>query len=78
MTLTPRSVTAARRSACRHGRDFAYGHPDGGRIGAELGEIGAGLKKGRESSEQVTVFKSVGVAVQDMAAPAGCWPPRHV
>jgi len=37
-------------------------------ICAELGEIIAGLKKGRESPEQVTLFKSVGVAVQDMAA----------
>ncbi len=35
---------------------------------AELGEIVAGLRKGRESPEQVTLFKSVGVAVQDMAA----------
>jgi ornithine cyclodeaminase/alanine dehydrogenase-like protein (mu-crystallin family) len=37
-------------------------------IYAELGEIIAGLKKGRESPEQVTLFKSVGVAVQDIAA----------
>jgi len=37
-------------------------------IYAELGEIVAGLKKGRESPEQITLFKSVGVAVQDMAA----------
>jgi ornithine cyclodeaminase/alanine dehydrogenase-like protein (mu-crystallin family) len=35
---------------------------------AELGEIVAGLKKGRESPEQITLFKSVGVAVQDIAA----------
>jgi ornithine cyclodeaminase len=37
-------------------------------ICAELGEIVAGLTKGRESPEQVTLFKSVGVAVQDIAA----------
>jgi ornithine cyclodeaminase/alanine dehydrogenase-like protein (mu-crystallin family) len=37
-------------------------------ICAELGEIVAGLKKGRESTQQVTLFKSVGVAVQDIAA----------
>jgi ornithine cyclodeaminase/alanine dehydrogenase-like protein (mu-crystallin family) len=35
---------------------------------AELGEIIAGRKKGRESPGQVTLFKSVGVAVQDLAA----------
>ena len=35
---------------------------------AELGEIIAGRKAGRESADQVTLFKSVGVAVQDLAA----------
>ena len=37
-------------------------------IYAELGEIAAGLKPGRTSPEEVTLFKSVGVAVQDVAA----------
>jgi ornithine cyclodeaminase len=37
-------------------------------ICAELGEIVAGLWKWREAPEQVTVYKSVGVAVQDIAA----------
>ncbi|NKQ34162.1 MAG: ornithine cyclodeaminase family protein [Chloroflexi bacterium] len=37
-------------------------------IYAELGEIAAGLKPGRTNSEQITFFKSVGVAVQDAAA----------
>jgi alanine dehydrogenase len=37
-------------------------------IYAELGEIAAGLKPGRESPEEITLFKSVGVAVQDVAA----------
>ncbi|MCX7681086.1 MAG: hypothetical protein N2508_03820 [Anaerolineae bacterium] len=35
---------------------------------AELGEVAAGIKAGRVSPEEVTVFKSVGVAVQDVAA----------
>jgi len=35
---------------------------------AELGEIAAGIKPGRESREEITLFKSVGVAVQDVAA----------
>ncbi len=39
-------------------------------IRAELGEIVAGRKKGRESPDEVTLFKSVGVAVQDLAAAA--------
>jgi alanine dehydrogenase len=37
-------------------------------IYAELGEIAAGLKPGRASPEEITFFKSVGVAVQDVAA----------
>jgi alanine dehydrogenase len=39
-----------------------------GDIYAELGEIAAGLKPGRASAEEITFFKSVGVAVQDVAA----------
>ncbi len=37
-------------------------------IHAELGEIIAGLGPGRASSDEITLFKSVGVAVQDVAA----------
>ncbi len=37
-------------------------------IYAELGEIAAGLKPGRKLPEEITLFKSVGVAVQDVAA----------
>ncbi|HUT59427.1 MAG TPA: ornithine cyclodeaminase family protein [Phycisphaerae bacterium] len=37
-------------------------------VDAELGEILAGAKKGRQSRDEITLFKSVGVAVQDLAA----------
>ncbi len=37
-------------------------------IQAEIGEIAAGRKPGRRDEHQITVFKSVGVAVQDAAA----------
>lgn len=37
-------------------------------IHAELGEIVSGEQPGRESAEQITFFKSVGIAVQDVAA----------
>jgi ornithine cyclodeaminase len=40
------------------------------RVHAELGEIVAGTRTGRTSEEQVTLYKSVGVAVQDTAAAA--------
>ena len=36
-------------------------------IYAELGEIAAGLKTGREGAEEITLFKSVGNAVQDVS-----------
>lgn len=37
-------------------------------IHAELGEVAAGLKPGRQTAGEITLFKSVGVAVQDVAA----------
>lgn len=36
-------------------------------IHAELGEIVAGVKRGRQSDEEITFFKSVGNAVQDVS-----------
>ena len=37
-------------------------------IYAEIGEIIAGLKKGRESDDEITIFASTGLAIQDAAA----------
>ena len=39
-------------------------------VHAELGELVAGTKPGRSSRDQITLYKSVGVAVQDVAAAA--------
>jgi alanine dehydrogenase len=39
-------------------------------IHAELGELVAGTRPGRSSAEQITLYKSVGVAAQDAAAAA--------
>jgi ornithine cyclodeaminase len=36
----------------------------------ELGEVIAGTAAGRSSEDQITLYKSVGVAVQDLAAAA--------
>lgn len=36
-------------------------------IHAELGEVVSGLKPGREAAEEVTLFKSVGLAIEDAA-----------
>jgi alanine dehydrogenase len=39
-------------------------------VHAELGEIVAGRKAGRESEEEITIFDSTGMALQDVAAAA--------
>jgi alanine dehydrogenase len=39
-----------------------------GEIFAEIGEVVAGTKRARESEEEITLFKSVGVAVEDVVA----------
>jgi ornithine cyclodeaminase/alanine dehydrogenase-like protein (mu-crystallin family) len=42
--------------------------PAVGRIDAEIGEVFSGKAPGRTSEEEITLFKSVGVAVEDLAA----------
>lgn len=37
-------------------------------IHAEVGEIASGAKQGRTSAEELTIYKSLGIATQDMAA----------
>ena len=39
-----------------------------GKIFAEIGEVVAGSKPGRESDDEITLYKSVGVAVEDIVA----------
>ncbi len=41
---------------------------DASHIAAELGEVAAGRKPGRTSPREVTIFKSLGMAVEDIAA----------
>jgi len=48
-------------------RDGAFGEDH---IHAEIGELVAGTRSGRTSAEEITVYKSVGVAAQDAAAAA--------
>ena len=38
-----------------------------GRIFAEVGEVVTGAKPGRQSAEEITLFKSLGLAVEDVA-----------
>lgn len=41
-----------------------------GQVFAEIGEVVAGTRSGRRSAEEITLFKSVGVAVEDVVAAA--------
>jgi len=43
------------------------------KVAAEIGEVIAGDKKGRENPEEITVFKSVGLAVQDAVVAKGVY-----
>jgi len=43
------------------------------RIHAELGEVVLGTKKGRESADEVTLFKSVGLAIEDVSTASAAY-----
>ena len=62
------SITAVLAEAGDLIQPIEQGHIDKSHIHAELGEIIAGKKPGRTQADQITFFKSVGVAVQDTAA----------
>jgi ornithine cyclodeaminase/alanine dehydrogenase-like protein (mu-crystallin family) len=47
---------------------LAEGEIDENHIRAELGDVLAGLAEGRSSADEITAFKSLGIAVEDLAA----------
>jgi alanine dehydrogenase len=40
---------------------------------AEIGEVGGGGRPGRQAADEITLFKSVGVAVADVVAADLVW-----
>jgi ornithine cyclodeaminase len=46
---------------------LAIGRIAGAETWIELGELVRGARPGRQAAEEVTIFKSVGIAVQDVA-----------
>jgi ornithine cyclodeaminase len=64
--------TDRRESAENEAGDFvlalAEGAIDGDHIAAELGEVLVGAHPGRTSPEEITVFESLGLAVEDLFA----------
>ncbi len=67
-----RVVVDSRASAFQESGDIVMGIREGrfaaGHVVAELGEVVAGAATGRTAREEVTLFKSLGLAVEDLAA----------
>ncbi len=70
--LRARVVVDSRESALAEAGDLIVpieqGRWSADRIAAELGEVVSGHKLGRTNADEITFFKSVGVAIQDLAA----------
>ena len=68
------SRTAALAAFPTGSNDLAWAIRDGAvtpdHVHAELGELVSGTRPGRTSADQITLYKSVGVAAQDAAAAA--------
>ncbi len=64
--------TDRRESALAEAGDYVIAADEGvigpGHIKAELGEVLAGMHRGREHEDELTVFESLGIAVEDLAA----------
>ena len=67
-----RLVVDRRESTLAEAGDFLIPKQQGAfaddHIAAELGEIVTGAKRGRRSADEITLFKSLGLAVEDLAA----------
>lgn len=64
----------SRESVTSESGDYRLALADGmigpGHVRAEIGEILAGQAAGRASEQEITVFESLGLAVEDLAAAA--------
>lgn len=67
-----RFIADHRAHVLLHGGEFLRAKKAGvvgdDHVAAEIGEVLAGVKPGRTSADQITVYKSLGHAVQDLAA----------
>jgi len=65
-------VVDSRAAAMRESGDILLAIDDGlitaEHVHAELGEVAAGTKPGRENAVQVTLFKSLGLAIEDVVS----------
>ncbi|MEA1648370.1 ornithine cyclodeaminase family protein [Nitrospirillum sp. BR 11164] len=75
LVIRSRFIADCREHVLRQGAEFlrakAAGLIGDAHVAAEIGEVLAGHAEGRQSAEQVTLYKSLGHVVQDLAA---AWP----
>jgi ornithine cyclodeaminase len=72
-TMAAASLFVDRReSTINEGGDYLFALRDGAigpdHIRAEIGEILVGLRTGRTSGDEITLFKSLGLAIEDLAS----------
>jgi alanine dehydrogenase len=67
-------VVESRAAALEQSNDIRWairdGIPERDAVHAELGEVVSGMRPGRTAAEQITLYKSLGVAAEDDAAAA--------
>jgi ornithine cyclodeaminase/alanine dehydrogenase-like protein (mu-crystallin family) len=72
LTAQARVIVDSRAAALVEAGDIVQGIREGhfteGHIGAELGEVILGGVAGRRTNEEIVIFKSLGMAVEDVAA----------
>jgi ornithine cyclodeaminase/alanine dehydrogenase-like protein (mu-crystallin family) len=69
LVTRPRVFVDSREAALRESGDVIAASGAGGEV-VEIGAVVAGTDPGRRTAEEITLFKSVGVAVEDVAAAA--------
>ena len=72
-TMAAASLFVDRReSTLNEGGDYLFAMREGaigpGHIRAEIGELLTGVHTGRTSPEEITLFKSLGLAIEDLAS----------
>jgi ornithine cyclodeaminase/alanine dehydrogenase-like protein (mu-crystallin family) len=61
-------IVDRRESALNEAGDLLLAGFGEARIAAELGEVLSGMHPGRKDADELTVFKSLGLGVEDLAA----------
>jgi len=77
LVVRSRFIADSREGVLAQGAEFlrakTAGLIDDSHVVAEIGEVLAGRVEGRQSADQITVYKSLGHIVQDLAAVAALW-----